>query len=88
MQRRKESKKNNFSVKVSKINIYENNWQTTVHDPRIKNVVADALSKGYRLRSSVLSSICFLSLEKRYPRSLQCWRTQNACVHSEEEAFL
>lgn len=36
-----------MSVKISKINIYENNWQTTVHDPIIKNVVADALSKGY-----------------------------------------
>lgn len=38
-----------MSVKISKINIYENNWQTTAHDPRTKNVVADVLSKGYRL---------------------------------------
>lgn len=37
-----------MSVKISRINIYENNWQTTVHDPRTKNVVADVLSKGCR----------------------------------------
>lgn len=39
-----------MSVKISKINIYENNWQTTVYDPRAKNVTADVLSKGYRLQ--------------------------------------
>lgn len=37
-----------MSVKISKINIYENNWQTTVYDLGTKNIVADVLSKGYR----------------------------------------
>lgn len=37
-----------MSLKISKINIYENNWQTTVHDPRTKNAVADVSSGGYR----------------------------------------
>lgn len=37
-----------MSVKISKINIYKNNWQTTACDPRAKNVAADVLSKGYR----------------------------------------
>lgn len=76
-----------MSVKILKINIYKNNRQTTVHDPRTKNVAADALSQGYRLRSGALTSICLLSLEERHPQSLQFWRTQRACVHSEVEAF-
>lgn len=39
------------------------------------------------LRSSILSSICFLSLKNRSPQSFQFARTQSACVYSEVEAF-
>lgn len=44
-----------MSVKISKINIYENNWQTTVYDLGTKNIVADVLSKGYSLWEATYS---------------------------------
>lgn len=77
-----------MSVKISKINIYENNWQTTVYDPRTKNVVADVLSKGYRLwEVAYFRPYVFSVLRKDILSHFSFLRTQSACVYSEEEAF-
>lgn len=43
----KDPKRTTFpSVKISKINIYENKWQIRVHNPRTKNTAADVLQKA------------------------------------------